>query len=100
MGWKEMKLTEHQKLKMSEYGIPNYMHDAIIGYYENGWQPGGFLTELINNDLKEAIGRADDTNVHCLKAYVMWFYNQAPIGTWGHSTAVSDYLKEFSKQAA
>ena len=34
------KLTEKQKLKMDEYGIPEYMHGGIIRYYENGISPG------------------------------------------------------------
>ena len=96
----KMKLTEKQKLKMSEYGIPKYMHDSIINYYENGWSPGSFLEAIINNDLREAVGRADDTNIDCLKAYIMWFYNQAPSGTWGYSTAVEDWLKKFHEEAA
>ena len=90
-----MTLTDKQKAKMWEYGIPEYMHGGIIRYYENGIPPGDFLTAVINNDLKEAIGRADDTSVNALKAYVMWFYNQAPTGSWGHEGAVDEWLKNF-----
>ena len=88
-----MKLTDKQKLKMSEYGIPNYMQGGIIRYYENGIPPGDFLSAVINNDFKEAVGRADDTNIHCLKAYVMWFYNQAPNGSWGFAGATTKWIK-------
>ena len=93
-----MKLSDKQKLKMSEYGIPEYMHGAIIRYYENGIEPGDFLTAVINNDLTEAIGRADDTNVNALKAYIMWFYNQVPRGSWGRPHAVSDWLEAFKNE--
>ena len=90
-----MKLSDQQIQKMSEYGVPAHMHGGIIRYYENGIPPGDFLSAVINNDLKEAIGRADDINVDALKAYVMWFYNQAPGGSWGHAGAVDNWLKAF-----
>jgi hypothetical protein len=90
-----MKLTDAQTIKMTEYGIPVRMHGGIIRYYEKGIPPGSFLTAVINNDLKEAVNRADATNVNCLKAYVMWFYNQAPGGSWGHEGACDNWIKEF-----
>lgn len=87
-----MKLTDEQKLKMSEYGIPEYMHGGIIRYYENRIPPGDFLTAVIDNDLKEACGRADDTNRHCLFRYVMWFHNCAPTGSWGFTGAAAKWI--------
>ena len=95
-----MRITENQKLKMDEYGIPEYMQGGIIRYYEHGIQPGSFLTAVINNDLREAVGRADDTNVHCLHKYIMWFYNQAPMGSWGFEGATEKWYADFEKGAA
>ena len=95
-----MKLTDAQTIKMTEYGIPVYMHGAIIRYYEKGIPPGDFLTAVINNDLIEAISHADNKNINCLKAYIMWFYNQAPSGSWGYQNAVKDWLKKFHEAAA
>ncbi len=92
-----MLLTDRQKAKMYEYGVPEYMHGGIIRYYENGIPPGDFLTAVIDNDLKEAVGRADDVNVNALKAYVMWFFNQAPMGSWGFTDACSEWLTAFHK---
>lgn len=89
-----MKLTDTQKDKMTEYGIPDYMQGGIVRYYENGIPPGDFLTAVINNNLKEAFGHADDVNVNCLKAYVMWFYNEAPSGSWGYAGAAKDWLSQ------
>lgn len=95
-----MKLSERQIEKMSEHGIPRYMHGGLIRYYENGIEPGSFLTAVINNDLKEACGRADDTNRHCLFNYIMWFYNEAPTGSWGHSDATEQWYKQFQTEEA
>lgn len=92
-------MTNTQREKMTEYGIPERMQGGIIRYYENGIEPGHFLTAIINNDLKEAIGRADDENVNLLKAYVMWFYNQAPSGSWGFTGAVQQWMDSFEVAA-
>ena len=86
-----MKLSQRQIDKMTEYGIPSHMHGGIIRYYENGIEPGGFLCAVINNDLHGALGQADDTNINCLKAYGMWFYNQAPIGSYGQPDSVKKW---------
>ena len=81
-------------LKMSEYGIPDRMQGALIRYFDKRIPPGGFLTAVLSNDLVEAINRADDENVHCLKAYVMWLYNRGPAKGygWGSPEAVADWL--------
>ena len=93
-----MELSAEKKAKMFEYGIPEHMHGGIIRYYENGIPPGSFLSAVINNDLKEACGRADSTNKHCLFNYIMWFYNEAPIGSWGHPSATSEWYKQFQTE--
>jgi hypothetical protein len=93
-----MRLTDESKQAMIDCGIPRYMHRAIIDFYENGWQPGGFLTAVINNDLKESVGRADDTNINCLKNYVMWFYNHAPGGSWGFENAVETWCNRIEEE--
>ena len=90
-----MKLTDEQKAKMLIYGIPEHMQGSIVRYYENGIRPGHFLTAVIDNDLRGAIERADDINVNLLKAYVMWFYNCAPGGSWGHEGAVQSWCNKF-----
>lgn len=87
-----MKLRDETKQAMDRHGIPEYMQGGIIRYYENYIPPGHFLEAVINNDLKEACSRADDTNRHCLYKYMMWFYNEAPAGSWGYSGAVHDWL--------
>jgi hypothetical protein len=40
-----------------------------------GYPPGDFAKAVVNNDLSEAFGRADDINIHCIRFYVMLMYN-------------------------
>jgi hypothetical protein len=82
---------------MSECGIPEYMHGGILRWYEHGIPPGDFLTAVIDNDLSEAIGRADDTNRYLLWNYMNWFSSYAPSGTWGFTTATAKWCGKISR---
>lgn len=97
-----MQLQQYQKDALITEDIPGYMHSAIIDYYEKGYQPGGFLTALINNDLRETFARADDTNIRHIRNYIMWFYNFAPGGTWGYPDAVETWINsaEFKRESS
>ena len=77
--------------KAREYGIPDYMIDGLQRYIDHGIQPGSFLSAVLSNDLREAVGRADDTNIHCLPAYIRWLYNEAPAMCWGSPEAVDSW---------
>ena len=88
-------LSESAIKAMGECGIPDYMHGGLARYFNNGIEPGGFLSAVLNNDLMMALDRADSQNVNCLKAYGMWLYNHAPMGTFGYSGAVDEYLARF-----
>ena len=74
-------------------GIPPHMWGAIERYIDNGIHPGGFLAAVIENDLKEAVNRADNKNIRALPEYVRWFYNHAPLVAWGYKGAIADYQR-------
>lgn len=44
---------------------------------------GSFLEAVISNNLKEAVGRADEHNMPLLHLYVKYLYNEAPASCWG-----------------
>lgn len=67
--------------------IPPRMREAIVAYIRDGVMPGNFLTAVICNDLRNAVGHADEENLPLLKLYTQWFYNLAPsscVGTRGN----------------
>ena len=70
-------------------GVPSYMVGGIERWIKNGILPGDFLTAVLNNDLKEACGRADDVNRRCLFNYIDFFYNYAPSQCWGSPAKVA-----------
>jgi hypothetical protein len=63
--------------------IPERMMGSIQRYVELGIPPGDFLTAIICNDLREAVGRADDENMANIPAFVSYFYNEVPSQCWG-----------------
>lgn len=66
----------------------DYMRGAAARWIEQGVLPGGFLTAVLHNNLKEAVGRADETNLRFLQQWVQWFYNYAPSASWGSPVKV------------
>lgn len=73
--------------------IPAHMQQSLRRYVLEGLKPGDFLTAVICNDLRNAVGRADETNLPLLKLYVQWLYNVAPGSCWGSAEAMLKWTK-------
>lgn len=78
------------------FHIPEHMKSALSDYVEKGLPPGGFLTAVICNDLKEAVGRADSENLRNLPAFVRYFYNEAPSSCWGSTERLLAWVAKFA----
>jgi len=63
--------------------VPERMLDAIERYVQTGCPIGDFLTAVIDNDLRGAVGRADDENLTALHDIVKVFHNYCPADCWG-----------------
>jgi hypothetical protein len=85
-------MDEFNKFRFREFFVPEYMRPALIDYVNDGVPPGDFLKAIICNDLKEAVGRADDINVCNIPAYVNYFYNHAPHSCWGSKSAMDSWV--------
>lgn len=72
--------------------------DSLIGYAMFGWEMGDFCTELVNNNLVEACGRADDMNSRLIKEYACFIYNILPTQAWGSKNKVNMYMEERRKR--
>lgn len=85
--------------RFNDFEIPDYMADGITNWIEHGIVPGSFLSAVIRNDLREAVGCADDTNIRNLPAYVGYFYNEAPSQCWGSFEKVEAWSRKFQEAA-
>jgi len=75
-----------------QYFIPERMWGGLLRYLIVGVPPGDFLAAVIRNDLKDAVGRADDENVRLLAEYVRIFYNYTPRQAWGSKENMDSWI--------
>ncbi len=73
------------------------MHQHLRAYIERGQMPGGFLSAILENNLIEAVGRADSDNQKRIVEYVKYLYNQAPALCWGSPERVKEWCKSFQE---
>lgn len=69
-----------------------WIKESLEAYVATGRPVGGFLTAVLENDLKEAFGRADDQCTRNMRDIVAYCYNKLPIGCWGSPEAVSEWF--------
>ena len=74
--------------------------DTIIRFVLWGTPMGGFLTAVFENDLSEAVGRADSTNRKLLVEYATLLYNHIPSWCHGNPKRVAEWDGVFSDECA
>ena len=80
-----MRTLGFDKYDENEYAaVPETTIEAIRRYIEHGILPGDFLQAVIQNDLTEAVGRADRHNLPALKLICQMFYNCTPADSHGN----------------
>lgn len=72
--------------------LPAHMQDGAIGYVLHGWEPGGFLTAVLLNDLISAAERADEQNARALYAWAVFVYNAVPVGARGSTENIMSWM--------
>jgi hypothetical protein len=76
--------------------VPAHMIGGIDRYVEHHIEPGGFLRAVLENNLKEALGRADMENRYALFDIVSYIYNECPFQCWGSPEKVGLWLGEIT----
>ncbi len=80
--------------KFREFYIPERMAGGIERYINKGILPGDFLIAVLENDLMNALGKADSENIKNLPAYLTYLYNEAPANCHGSPKAVKAWCKQ------
>jgi len=75
--------------------ISDNMLESLQAYAERGQPVGDFLTAVLANDLMDACGRADDTNIRNLPAFAAWVYNECPSPAHGSREKMKAWIKRF-----
>jgi hypothetical protein len=74
--------------------VPSHTIEALENYWTHGWEPGGFLTAVLYNDLYTAAMRADHWNKGALGYIVEYLVNEAPDGSYGSEYKVKDWCRK------
>lgn len=76
-------------------GMKESTLQTINDYVEKGWEPGGFTTAVLANDLMMAFCRADEENRHSLFQICNYVYNEIPSSCHGSYEVVESWLNSF-----
>jgi hypothetical protein len=68
--------------------------ETLKRYVENKIPTGGFLQSVLENDLFEAVARADRYNIHRIYEICDYIYNNLPYQCWGDKEKVEKWLKK------
>lgn len=79
-------------------GIPLHNEPGLRRYIEDRIPPGDFLLAALQNNLFEAVHRADPINAFFLADIVKWLWNHAPSTCWGSPEKVAAWLAERPKE--
>lgn len=85
---------EVDRCKQDEFyrRIPKSTIESIHRFVFDGIEPGGFVSGVMTNDLKEAVGRADVWNLAALKEIVTYCHMELPRTCWGSHEKVKDWM--------
>jgi hypothetical protein len=76
------------------HGAPQHTIECIDNYVKHRLHPGGFVTAVLCNDLREAIARADHVNIKHLVEIVAYCWNEIPHTCWGSEEKVVNWLSQ------
>ena len=73
-------------------GVPEHLVSGLALYLVARLPPGHFLTAVLSNDLREAIGHGDAASIAGLKPLVVYLFNRVRGDAWGSAQKVTDWL--------
>lgn len=71
----------------------DHLLEGLRLYVDRGVVPGSFLTACIDNNLSDAVARADAISALALVDVVRWLYNDAPSPCWGSPEKRAAWIK-------
>jgi hypothetical protein len=74
--------------------MPDRLIEALSRYAIERIETGSFLRSVLENDLNQAVCRADYMNFPLLPVIVRYVYNELPSTCWGDKEKVAAWLKK------
>jgi len=92
-----IEIWEHERLN-PKLEVSDIIKDSLKLYANQGIEPGGFLSAVLENNLFDALGMADSYNRASLFELVQYIYDELPYDSWGSVERVSKYLDKFNPE--
>lgn len=92
-------VAEHKALNPDLHVRPD-IKSALEAYAYRGHPLGGFLTAVVENNLFEALGRADSYNRATIFQITQFIYNELPSTCWGSTEIVKAHYLSFEPEGA
>ena len=73
--------------------VPEHLRPGLFKWIEFGCPVGGFLTSVLENDLGEAVVKADEDSMSSLWSLIIFLYNWSPPDCWGSSEKVKAWAE-------
>lgn len=73
--------------------LPEDLKESIDAYVEHGRPTGGFLEACIDNNLSQAISRADEVSLQALPAVCGYLYNECQASSWGKAGSFKSWIE-------
>lgn len=90
----KLDFTGYQGESATDLYVPEHTRETLRMYVEEGYDPGGFVTAVLCNDLMGAVSRADSTNIRYLRDIAMFVYNRVPSRAYGGPGLIEAYKAE------
>jgi hypothetical protein len=81
-------------LTLRKSQVPLHLHSALVNYVINHKRPGEFLTAVLENNLVDAMRRADDESRESLYHIVGFLVWEVPGACWGSPERVHRWLSQ------
>ncbi len=72
--------------------IPLYIKNSLVLYVKTRRPTGGFLRSVLENNLSEAIIKADASSLANIKEIVLYILTDMPTPCWGSDKKVEEWL--------
>ena len=82
------------KLNYERYDVPEHTREALENYFFHGFEPGGFVTSVLSNNLMGATNRCDHINREHIVSIAQWVLHNAPNQSWGSEQIVHDWIHD------
>ena len=88
--------ADHISNQLGQLVIPTHTKEALDNYFLRGYEPGGFITSILTNNLYGAVNSADIANRHAIWEIVQWLTTDpmVPNYSWGAKEHVSNWLHD------